>query len=322
MPDPDRPERALDWVPSDPMLGVALTYHRSMEQDVGWIRDGFPGERMTVLPRPRLRDALASPATSALVVTDVGFFPHALHHGRQREVPVTQAIILICARGRGWVRSNEVTHQVGPGQFVVIPPGLAHAYGSADDDPWTLWWMHVDGTLVREWCAIAGLGDNVAVRTLPDDAEAIGLAQQILVRMQTDTSPPNVLAAAGAAWHLLTLLMIRQLRVDSTATTIEESARYLREHYADRISVADLAARARLSSSHFALLFRQQVGQSTHAYQTELRMARARELLDTTPIPVAEVARAVGYDDPFYFTRQFRRIHGVTPRAYRAQDKG
>jgi transcriptional regulator GlxA family with amidase domain len=51
-------------------------------------------------------------------------------------------------------------------------------------------------------------------------------------------------------------------------------------------------------------------------------MARARTLLDTTAMPIAEVASAVGYTDPLYFSRHFRRIHGVNPSGYRAQRKG
>jgi AraC family transcriptional regulator of arabinose operon len=53
-----------------------------------------------------------------------------------------------------------------------------------------------------------------------------------------------------------------------------------------------------------------------------LRMTRARGLLDRTTLTIAEIARAVGYDDPLYFSRHFRDRHGVSPREYRAIHKG
>lgn len=57
-------------------------------------------------------------------------------------------------------------------------------------------------------------------------------------------------------------------------------------------------------------------------YQTRLRMARARELLDTTDLPIGEIARRLGYADPFYFSHRFRSVHGMTATEYRAQHKG
>jgi AraC family transcriptional regulator, arabinose operon regulatory protein len=50
-------------------------------------------------------------------------------------------------------------------------------------------------------------------------------------------------------------------------------------------------------------------------------MARARALLDTTTSTVTEIASAVGYSDPLYFSRHFRRVHGMSPSAYRAEHK-
>ncbi|RLP83389.1 AraC family transcriptional regulator [Mycetocola lacteus] len=91
---------------------------------------------------------------------------------------------------------------------------------------------------------------------------------------------------------------------------------------ADRISVPDLAAMASLSASHFSALFRKQMGYPVLQYQTMLRMGRARELLDTTGSTVAAIAAEVGYPDALYFTRQFKKLHGATPREYRDQHKG
>ncbi len=73
--------------------------------------------------------------------------------------------------------------------------------------------------------------------------------------------------------------------------------------------------------SHFAAQFRRATGYSVVEYQTRVRMGRARELLDTTDRTIASVAREVGYGDPLYFSRQFRRIHGTSPRTYRERER-
>jgi AraC family transcriptional regulator of arabinose operon len=83
---------------------------------------------------------------------------------------------------------------------------------------------------------------------------------------------------AGAAWHLMALL------------AIDRAAEYLRTHIDDHMSIAELAAMSRLSGSHFAALFKSRIGYPALQYQTQLRMARARELLDTTDQSIAAVA--------------------------------
>jgi AraC-like DNA-binding protein len=102
----------------------------------------------------------------------------------------------------------------------------------------------------------------------------------------------------------------------------QQAQQYLREHVGARTSVVALAALAQLGPSHFAALFRRATGTGVLRYQTRPRMSRARELLDTTDQPIAEIARTLGYTDPFYFSRQFRAVHGTSPSDYRGQHKG
>jgi len=79
---------------------------------------------------------------------------------------------------------------------------------------------------------------------------------------------------------------------------------------------------AGLSESHYAALFRQATGYGVLAYQTRQRMGLARELLDTTHRTISSIAQQVGYPDPLYFSRQFRRIHAMSPSEYRSRDAG
>lgn len=85
------------------------------------------------------------------------------------------------------------------------------------------------------------------------------------------------------------------------------------------VSNAELAASAGLSLSRFGRLFRDATGQTPVAYLRDLRMRRARILLERTSLRVAEVMAQVGVSDPSHFTRDFRRMHGVSPRELRQQ---
>ena len=77
-----------------------------------------------------------------------------------------------------------------------------------------------------------------------------------------------------------------------------------------------------LSVSHFSELFREQVHQSPLSYFTQLKIRAACRLLDLSGKPVKAVALETGYSDPYYFSRVFKKVMGISPENYRAIKKG
>jgi AraC family transcriptional regulator of arabinose operon len=286
------------------------------------IPDGFPGQRMLVLPRPRVREFLQQKGTTRLVVTDCGYFPEAESHGRRRVAPIAQVVVMACVDGAGWCETEAGRFPVQRGQVVVLPPGQPHAYGADARDPWTLWWFHASGPELEPFLRAAGITAGNPVRRPRDLYPVVSLMSEVLQWMERDSTTTSLVAASGAAWHALTRLAAERARSDDSGDVIEHAVEYIRTHIVDRISVPELAAMASLSSSHFSALFKREVGYPVLQYQTLLRMARARELLDVTSATIAAIAAEVGYPDSFYFARQFKKIHGVTPREYRDQHKG
>lgn len=92
---------------------------------------------------------------------------------------------------------------------------------------------------------------------------------------------------------------------------------HMHRHLCERIDPAALAARASLSDSRFRHLFSAQTGTGPVHYLQRLRLRRARVLIDRTFLPLADVMKLVGYHDPRRFTRDFRRLHGMSPAALR-----
>jgi AraC-like DNA-binding protein len=97
---------------------------------------------------------------------------------------------------------------------------------------------------------------------------------------------------------------------------IQRVKAYLREHYADDVSLEELTSIAHMSAFHMARLFRQVVGLPPHAYLVQLRIAHARKML-AQGFPVSYVASETGFFDQTHFTHQFKRHVGITPGAYR-----
>ena len=91
---------------------------------------------------------------------------------------------------------------------------------------------------------------------------------------------------------------------------------YIDEHLGEPIPLAELAQLARLSPYHFCRTFKQSFGVSPHRYHTQLRIERAKTLLETHRLSVTEIGMSLGFSDASAFTAAFRKVTGCTPRSY------
>jgi AraC-like DNA-binding protein len=98
---------------------------------------------------------------------------------------------------------------------------------------------------------------------------------------------------------------------------IQRSLEYMMEHLNQPLQVAELAAQASFSPSHYFALFKRTIGCSPLDFFIRLRMQRACQLIECHDLPVKDVASRLGYDDPFYFSRMFKATCGVAPSDYR-----
>ena len=97
------------------------------------------------------------------------------------------------------------------------------------------------------------------------------------------------------------------------------SIRYMRENLSRPITLKDCAHSAGWSEAHFSLIFRRQTSLAPIRYLTRLKIHRACELLKTTDLSIQEVAREIGFDDQFYFSRLFHRHLRMAPTSYRRE---
>ncbi|HWP52156.1 MAG TPA: response regulator [Clostridia bacterium] len=121
-------------------------------------------------------------------------------------------------------------------------------------------------------------------------------------------------------WLLERALFLRDQAVNSRyAVMLQKALNYMRENYADpNLSLNTVALVANVSPTHFCAIFSHQMEKTFVEYLTELRMERARELLCCTDMRSREIAPAVGYNDPHYFSFLFKKMNGSSPRDYRA----
>lgn len=125
--------------------------------------------------------------------------------------------------------------------------------------------------------------------------------------------------------HLTLLLVdVSRLTVDIAGNLrlrdeplLAEVFDFIETHYHERISLRDVAEAVSMSSGHLTTIVRRKTGRPVQEWITERRMAQARRLLVETDLTITALGRRVGYSDPVYFARSFRRAHGTTPLRWR-----
>ena len=155
-------------------------------------------------------------------------------------------------------------------------------------------------------------------------AHAVGLIDQLDAELKA-RSPGFGFLATALFMQLVGMLYRaygRSPNPDSQALLrIAAAITHLETHYAEPVHLDDLAAIAHMSKRSFLRTFQAATGQSPIAYLIQIRVDRAADRLRLTDDPVTDVAFAVGFQDSNYFARQFRRLMGATPRAYRATNR-
>ena len=132
-------------------------------------------------------------------------------------------------------------------------------------------------------------------------------------------------AISGAAVHsLLTELIVASQGGAShrSGDPVQSAVGYIIAHYAEDVSLDDLADISTVSPSHLIRLFKRQMGTTPHDYLMRYRISRAKELLAETTLTSAAIARQVGFASESNFSYRFSQMVGQSPRAWRQSSPG
>jgi AraC-like DNA-binding protein len=219
--------------------------------------------------------------------------------------------------GRWAYRARE--YDLGAGRTSLMEPGEVHVMLSLDG-PGDFRVLHLAPWVVGEAAAQFDLPAAPRLaRPQCDDPVLFGAFDRLHRSLEQGGSSleSEELFASALERYLNTCM-------EGSRTASEERARHpavrraeqvLRERLAENHSLEELAREARLSRFYFLRAFKRAYGVPPHEYQLQLRVARARRLL-LQGLSSVEVAADLGFSDQSHFTKQFRRIVGVTPGAY------
>lgn len=220
--------------------------------------------------------------------------------------------------GKGTFSARGQSRPVTAGQCFLIRPQETTLYRADDTDPWRYTWI-----------AFSGERAAAMLQGLPADGEPVFGGGKIpavfdeLYRQIADGSLDgfgNELSMLAVLYSLFAALP-RQGPVGSQRDLYVQKARnYVHKMIANPLSVESLAAYCGLDRHYLCRIFKAQTGLSLQAYVLDCRMRKAREMLTHSSLSVGDVARSVGYADPYNFSKMFKKHFGRAPALLRKSE--
>ncbi|MEO6327351.1 MAG: AraC family transcriptional regulator [Ginsengibacter sp.] len=282
-------------------------------------KEGFQGQKAIVIPRPILNTRCTkNKIISTLYITDMGYYPKAKFHYRERIHGADQHILIYCHEGSGKVKIVKTEYKIEAGDFFIIPINTPHRYSADQHSPWTIYWIHFKGNTSNQ--IISQMEKRIGLKGfIKNNEKSIELFNGMYTQLERGYGSDNLMYANMCLWHFLTTFLYNDKystsgdNKDATNVVID----YLARNINQVLTLEDIAKQVNLSPSHFSFLFKRKTGFSPIEYFNHLKVQKACQFLLFTQLRINQIAQELGIEDPYYFSRMFTKVMGMAPNEYR-----
>lgn len=252
-------------------------------------------------------------------VATAGYFPKAFGHNLSRE-PIEDFVIIYCTAGKGYFKFENKTWVVNPGEILHCWQGIPHRYWADKTDPWTIFWFHLQGQEVENLLNESGLDARNPILSLGILPSMISIFREILEVMKVGYHYQSSLYISSLARQILSAqvyLKHQSHQPREEDNQFKEILKYLSDHINESMDITAMSKHCHLSASYFIRKFKLKFGYSPGEYFNRLKIQSACHLLSVSDRSIKEICFSLGFEDPLYFSRLFKKVMGKSPRDYR-----
>lgn len=283
-------------------------------------RDGFRGEKQINVPVSVIDKYLKnSPLLNDLYITYIGFYPKASFHYRERKKGCSDNILFYCLGGKGYYDTHLGNFELVANQFAILPAHHFHRYQADLKDPWTIYWIHFRGDKLIKLNDFLNIERYIRPTNIKYDERFISAWEEIYNALRMGYSKSNLCYANLCLYRFVSLFIFPEVKAHmrDEQDVISDSISFMKANIHKMLTVDDIASHFHYSSSHFSTLFKNKTSQPPLEYFIQLKMHYACQLLDQSTLRIKEIASKVGYSDPYYFSRIFCKVMGISPNKYK-----
>ncbi|MCA0985267.1 AraC family transcriptional regulator [Halobacillus yeomjeoni] len=222
--------------------------------------------------------------------------------------------------GQGAIEIDGKLFQLSPGQaFIVNIPGDYRYFLPEKSDGWEFIYLTLYGDVVGDyWNEIQE--DIGHILNFEPDSEPVTFLLHLL-DLAASRQISNAHLASGYAYQFTMELMKYCQNIDRKLSSwpepITQAAMYARNHYAEEIGPDEMALASGMSRYHFTRQFKEITHMTPIQYLTDIRIQKAKELLQNTKYSSEDIAQLIGYNNANYFNKVFKKVVGISPGKYR-----
>ncbi len=230
-------------------------------------------------------------------------------------------ILHLVTSGKGKFTILGKTYTIGAGEFFYIPPDTLNYYEADAQDPWCYTWVGIKGSILPSVFRRAGLSAETPVGKFTP--ELLELARDIY--KDKPFIHVSSLETVGRTYLFLDCLERElanpKIAQNQAAEYVELAISLIDKRLHKPVSVAALANEIGIDRSYLCSVFKKELNCSPQKYILERKMDKAKYFLSSTSENVKYIALSLGYDDPFVFSRSFKKVTGISPSQWRQSGK-
>ena len=219
--------------------------------------------------------------------------------------------------GRGIYTVGDKTYEINAGDTFLVYPSTLVSYHADEENPWEYYWVGFNGSQAS---FLINQTDFSPEQPVIHTDFGTALRDELLSIYNVRGNKPSQVSAMTGHLYLALSILAEHATQQETLTQgqiyVENACRYIAHNYSHPLDISDISRNVGISRSNLFRAFMKYTRMSPNQYLTHFRINMACSLLASGKLSVAQVANSVGYEDQMYFSRVFRKIKQMSPRAF------